>query len=330
MSTRISLADWPESDRLDYMREASAALWVPMDFTFCPVAPAWAEFRASGLGPMQVVVIDCLPAVVHRTPQLISRADPDLMKAFLVLDGTSVVGQGDNQARLTAGDLAVYDTRRPYDIALGADQDVPTRLRGLTFTFSASLLPLSPAGITELAGTRIPATPGVGDLTSQFLLQLARNIDSYTPAEAARLSSAALEVLATRLARELDIRDWGTAETRRQALLTEVQAFICQHLGEHWLSPADIAAAHHMSLRSLHQLFHDEGLTVAAWIRRRRLEQCRRDLTDPALDARPVAAIAARWGFSSAADFSRSFRAVHGVPPAEYRRFARTVKEPAL
>ena len=58
-----------------------------------------------------------------------------------------------------------------------------------------------------------------------------------------------------------------------------------------------IAAAHHISLRSLHQLFHDEGLTVAGWIRQRRLECCRRDLSDPALAARPVAAIAARWGF---------------------------------
>ena len=90
-----------------------------------------------------------------------------------------------------------------------------------------------------------------------------------------------------------------------------------------------IAAAHHISLRSLHQLFHDEGLTVAGWIRRRRLECCRRDLSDPALAARPVAAIAARWGFSSAGDFSRAFRAAHGLPPAEYRRSARVVKGPA-
>ena len=78
-----------------------------------------------------------------------------------------------------------------------------------------------------------------------------------------------------------------------------------------------------MSLRSLHQLFHDEGLTVAGWIRQRRLERCRRDLADPALAARPVAAIAARWGYPSAAEFSRAFRAAHGVPPAEYRRSAR-------
>ena len=87
-----------------------------------------------------------------------------------------------------------------------------------------------------------------------------------------------------------------------------------------------IAAAHHISLRSLHQLFHHEGLTVAGWIRRRRLEYCRQDLSNPALAGRPVAAIAARWGFSSAGDFSRAFRAVHGLPPAEYRMSARIVK----
>jgi AraC-like DNA-binding protein len=83
------------------------------------------------------------------------------------------------------------------------------------------------------------------------------------------------------------------------------------------------------AVRSLQQLFHDEGLTVAGWIRRRRLERCRRDLTDPALASQPVAAIAARWGFSSAGDFSRAFRAVHGLPPAEYRMSARVVKSSA-
>ncbi len=199
----------------------------------------------------------------------------------------------------------------------------------MTFMFPPSLLPLSRGQIRRLTATRIPASAGVGDLTSQFLLQLARNVDHYSPAEAARLSTAALEVLATRLAHELDAREWSTPEARRHALLTTVQAFIQQHLGDDWLSPATIAAAHHVSLRSLHQLFHDEGLTVAGWIRQRRLERCRRDLADPALADRPVAAVAARWGFSSAADFSRAFRALHGMPPAEYRRSARVVNSPA-
>lgn len=84
-----------------------------------------------------------------------------------------------------------------------------------------------------------------------------------------------------------------------------------------------------MSLRAVHQLFHDEGLTVGGYIRGRRMERCRRDLADPALASHPVAAIAARWGFTNAADFTRAFRAAHGMPPAAYRRSARGVKESA-
>jgi AraC-like DNA-binding protein len=329
MTTLITMDQVPAADRVDFVRQMTADTWVPMDCDSDHRASYWAEFRASGLGAMQVVVMDVMPITVRRTPPLISRADPDMLKVLLVRGGgSSVVQQGGRQARLSAGEFAFYDTRRPYEVACGVDGDRPTRL--LTFMFPPSLLPLSRSRIRQLAAVRIPATAGLGDLTSQFLLQLGRNIDHYSPAEAARLSTAALEVLATRLARELDVRDWGTPEARKHALLTTVQAFIQQHLGDPQLSPGTIAAAHHISLRALHQLFHDQGLTVAGWIRRRRLECCRRDLSDPALAARSVAAIAARWGFSSASDFTRSFHTVHGLSPSQYRRFARVVKGSAL
>jgi AraC-like DNA-binding protein len=295
MSTLIQMDHVPVADRIDFFREMTTAVWVPMECRPDLDADYRAVFRASGLGPMQVVVMDVMPTTVHRTPQLISQADPDMLKMLLVCGGgASAVAQGGQQARLSPGEFALYNTRRPYEVRCGVD-DEPTQL--LTFMFPPSLLPLSPGRLRDLAAVRIPATSGVGELTSQFLLQLARNIDSYTSADAARLSTAALEILAARLAHELDNRDWGTPETRRHALLTAVQGFIQQHLGDPELSPAAIAAAHHMSLRSLHQLFHEEGLTVAGWIRRRRLECCRRDLSDPALAGRPVAAIAAKWGF---------------------------------
>lgn len=268
--------------------------------------------------------MDIMPVTVRRTPKLISQADPDMLKLLLVCDGSFVVDQNSRQARLSAGDLAFYDTRRPYEVACGTGHD--HLARALTFMFPPSRLPLSPSLIKRLAAVRIPATAGLGDLTSQFLLQLARNVDHYSPAEAARLSTAALEVLATRLAHEQDARHWDTPEARRQALLTAVQGFIQQHLADPWLSPGTIAAAHHISLRALHQLFRDAGLTVAGSIRQRRLECCRRDLADPALTSRSVAAIAARWGYSSASDFSRTFRAAHGLSPTEYRMHARVAQ----
>jgi AraC-like DNA-binding protein len=327
MSTLIHMDHVPMADRIDFFREMTATVWVPMECRPQPGAEYRAVFRASGLGPLQVVVMEVMPTTVRRTPQLISQADPDMLKMLLVCGGgASGVAQGGQQARLSAGEFALYDTRRPYEVICGLD-DEPTQL--LTFMFPPSLLPLSPSRLRDLVATRIHATTGVGELTSQFLLQLARDIDSYSPADAVRLSTAALEILAARLAHELDNDDWGTPEARRHALLTSVQGFIQQHLGDPGLTPAAIAAAHHMSLRSLHQLFHEAGLTVAGWIRRRRLEGCRRDLSDPALAARPVAAIAARWGYSSASDFSRAFRAGHGLPPAEYRRSALVVNASA-
>jgi AraC-like DNA-binding protein len=318
----------PAADRLDFVQELTATTWVPMECRSDYQADYRGEFRSSGLGPMQVVVMDIMPITVRRTAPMISQADPDMLKLFLVVDGgSSVVDQGGQQARLSAAEFAFYDTRRPYEVSCGVDQEEPTRV--MTFMFPPSLLPLSRSQIKRLTATRIPSTTGLGEVTSQFLLQIARNIDHYTPAEAARLATAALEVLATRLAHELDACDWSTPEVRRHALLTSIQSFIHDHLGDPELSPAMIATAQHMSLRSLHQLFHDEGLTVAGWIRRRRLEGCRRDLSDPALASRPVAAIAVRWGFSSAADFSRAFRAAHGMPPAEYRTSARIVNSSA-
>ena len=328
MSALIRTDQVPTADLVDFLREVLAKMWLPMDIHPEDGTDYCAEFRASGLGPMQVVVMDVPPATVRRTPALISQADPDMLKMVLVRGGnTCVVGQDGRQARLSAGEFALYDTRRPYEVVCGAGDDRPTQM--MTFMFPPSLLPLPRNQVRQLAAVPFEASAGLGDVTAQFLLQLARNIDHYSPAEAARLSGAAMEVLATRLAHELDVHDWDTPEARRHALLTSVQAFIQRHLGDSGLSPPMIAAAHHMSLRSLHQLFHDEGLTVAGWIRKRRLECCRHDLSDPSLASRPVAAIAARWGFSSPGDFSRAFRAVHGLPPAEYRRFARIAKSPA-
>ena len=89
----------------------------------------------------------------------------------------------------------------------------------------------------------MPAGPGIGELTSWLLVQLATGMDHYTPAEAARLSTAALDVLATRLARELGGDRWVSPETRRRELQLRIHAFIQEHLGDPELSPAAIADA---------------------------------------------------------------------------------------
>ena len=74
-----------------------------------------------------------------------------------------------------------------------------------------------------------------------------------------------------------------------------------------------------MSLRYLHKLFEAQPTGVAAWSRRRRLERCRHDLLYPALREHSVTTIAARWGLTNPAHFSRCFRDAYGVAPAAFR-----------
>ncbi|WP_327581887.1 helix-turn-helix domain-containing protein [Nonomuraea sp. NBC_00507] len=129
-----------------------------------------------------------------------------------------------------------------------------------------------------------------------------------TPAEAAL--GLALATLLT----ELD-----APAARRRAHRRQIYCYIERHLGDARLSPQSIAAAHHISLRQLYKLFAEEQQPVAEWIRTRRLQHCRRDLADPTLADRPVAAIAARWGFASATHFNRLFKHAYGMPPGQYR-----------
>jgi transcriptional regulator GlxA family with amidase domain len=89
-----------------------------------------------------------------------------------------------------------------------------------------------------------------------------------------------------------------------------------------WLeraSPATAVRASYISVRQLHRLFAREGLSFGAWLREQRLRRCRDDLTNQQLTHRAVGEIAARWGFRSAAHFTRAFHARYGTTPAELR-----------
>ncbi|MGP4114507.1 AraC family transcriptional regulator [Streptomyces sp. 4N509B] len=87
-------------------------------------------------------------------------------------------------------------------------------------------------------------------------------------------------------------------------------------------SVAVVAAAHGISVRQLYRLFATSGTTPAAWIRERRLEHCRRDLTDPRLHGRSVHSIALRWGFTDPSRFSRLFRITFGMSARDDRQRA--------
>lgn len=143
--------------------------------------------------------------------------------------------------------------------------------------------------------------------------------DGLRPDIAARLGVTTVDLITTYFT-DLFGEAVGIDGANRRTLLYQVKTYIEAHLGEPDLCPAMIAAAHHLSVRSLYKLFATAGDTVAGWIRQRRLEHIRHDLTSSAHASTSITRIALQWGFTDSAHFSRVFKTAYGSSPRDYRR----------
>jgi AraC-like DNA-binding protein len=308
------------AERLEFWRTAlrnARSVPVEVEVDSEHRADFWFRLRYRDLGPVRLTQFNVKPYQVRRPPSLIRSSDPDVLTLGMILRGRGMLDQHRRQAPVPPGSFTLYDATRPYQIDIAADTSTAS---ALILTFPRAMLPLPSGKLERVTGMPIAPEPGVGALTARLLRELVAGMDHYGPAEAARLSSTALEVLATRLAHELGAGRTVEPEAHQRELLARVHAFIQQRLGDPSLTPGQVAAAQHISVRYLYNLFEADGEGgVAGVIQRRRLEACRRDLLDPALRSRPVAAIAARWGLTDPSYFGRLFRAAYGMPPAAYR-----------
>jgi len=71
------------------------------------------------LGPVGVFTVSGAPQVVRRTTSAARRSPGDLIKVCVQLNGRATVQRGGHEVCLDPGELAVYDTGRPYQIRLG-------------------------------------------------------------------------------------------------------------------------------------------------------------------------------------------------------------------
>lgn len=276
------------------------------------------QLRTNEAGAVQVIEATSrwdptrAPGDVVRTPRHIHRTDSELYKIELPVRGSLVIEQNGRQAFLRPGDFAFVDLSLPCRWTYSTQQVVVAM-------FPPALLPLRPDNVADLTGIRFPGDRGTGALVSALTRQLPIRLDDCGATERTRLGTAVLDLLGVALAARLDRTETVPRDARQRALLLRIHTFIEQRLANPGLTPDVIASAHHISTRYLYKLFESQQSTVAGWIRWRRLERCRRNLLDPALRARPVSAIAARWGFTNPAHFSRVFRNAYGFAPAEFR-----------
>ncbi|GAA0304293.1 helix-turn-helix domain-containing protein [Streptomyces turgidiscabies] len=316
--------DVPAADRFDYWRELIARTR-SNDFISSHSAEFWGELRLLELGPATVMRVSFLPTRFRRSQVMVRRSDRELYHLTLMLDAGMSLDHAGRTTTFDAHDLHLADSSRPYDFR-PTDARERRVVRGVGLDIPKALLPLPPHRIGELLNRRLSGREGVGALLAGFLTGLDRQADTLQPSDAPRLGTVALDLLSAWTAQLLEAEASLTPETRSRATAHRVQGFIRQNLHDPDLTPPVIAAAHNISLSYLHRIFQQQtqGEPVAAWIRRKRLENAHRDLADPALRCTPIHVIAARWGYPRPSDFTRAFRGAYGTSPTEHRRRALT------
>ncbi|MFC3996556.1 helix-turn-helix domain-containing protein [Nocardiopsis sediminis] len=314
--TRFSTDDLPVHDRFDAWREVISRTHAPLEMTSEHAGDFYGSQRILELDGVLVWPTLFRSLTFHRTPKLIRCFDPEAIHISFVLRGSHCHGSGAHEHVYGPAGIHPIDTSTPFTLATVAAGPL---VSGIGLEIPKALIPLPQRSVARAVGRTLPADRGAGALLRGYVTRLAANTASFRPQDRHWAAAVLTDLVTVLFADAAGAARAVPERPHRRALTLRIRSFIARNLHDADLDPAAIAAAHHISVSHLHRLFREDGTSVARWIRERRLERARRELTDPDLRDLPVHAIAARCGFRHPAGFSRAFRAFHGAAPGEVR-----------
>lgn len=302
----------PEGERQQAWREVLGRLRLPLAQAAAPE-----PFHADVSCLVSPLGMDF--AVISGTPQEISGRNPIgpiAVWIVVLLEGEATFWDGETTTALKTGDI----TYGPTGIDAALRLTTPFRL----LFINAPRVALDHRLLTPLALKvgRFAGARGLGHVFSGLLRGAAEALPDLTSEQLRPIELAVTEFLVANLAAEDSPAALGGAGAARAAHLHRVCQTIETMLADPDLSLDRVAAADGISPRSLQKLFASAHQNFSTYLRTRRLERCRLDLSSPICASLSISEICFRWGFNGSAHFSRAFKERYGVSPREFRRAA--------
>lgn len=241
-------------------------------------------------------------------------ADPrdSRLVAVILSSGRGAVRQGGQTTELGAGDLCFIRSGREATLTFeGAFEIILVMVPEQVF---AEQSPLWRAALSK----RIPATVGAPAVFLDAIQSLQRWRDTLGHASADGIGNALVDLMGAVVCFGVPA-DSGCV-MRSLYHRERVKQFAQENLRNPELNVERIAEAVKLSPRQIHRLFANEAMSLMRWVWVRRLENCHRELREPASAKRTISDIAYAWGFNDQAHFSRAFRKHFGVSPRDVRR----------
>lgn len=236
----------------------------------------------------------------------------DAIKIFVPTNGTAVLTQAGRDARLDPGALGFVATDSEYSVSTHSG------FESLILMLPRQELGLHRDNVSELTANSFDAGHGIEAVVVPYLTQLAGNLGLLAGPGGKRLVRTTSDLVGTLLLAQLAPR-LSEAQASRAALFEEAREYIRSNLHERSLSPGLIASELFISPRHLRMIFAEYGETVTGFVRSQRLEAARIELCDPAQAHLTISDIAASFGFSDGAHFTRTFKDRFGSTPSDFR-----------
>ncbi len=274
-----------------------------------------ARLSLGRLGPIQFVRMSTNRSDIRRTRRHIVPGAPRLYSFLLQAKGSSVFQHCGQEAHLAEGDFTLCDSAAPHSFSV-ADSSTVIMLR-VDGTMLREHLPTP----ERYCGMRLRHEIGLTAPMSAMIETLDGRLESgFTSVYDSSVARHLLEMMAMSYAIGFEeLPELSAVIKGRQA---DVVRYIEDRLRDPKLSPASVAEGLRISPRYLRTVFAGTGEKVSAYIIRRRLEECAKQIRNPAWAGHTLTEIAFAWGFNSAAHFTRTFHEQFGMAPREYRRVA--------
>lgn len=299
----LSTSAVPAREAFAFWRDMICATFVQLDAR--PVADAEFAGRIEHVpvGELELSTVVAGSQHVRRTRSLVARGDEEYLLASIQVGGQGRVEQDDRVAVLSAGEMAFYDSTRPYTLHF----DDP--FHQLVAQIPKRDLSL---GDTRAMTARVLDRQGPGGVVAGFFTSLQQALKT-SPAESVALLPQAVGLLSA--AASCADRARPDADAVDALARERVLGFLRRNLADPGLNAERVAQGCGVSRRTLYRVIGAEG--VATRLRRMRIERAKELLvTAP---ERPAGRVGLECGFDSESGFYRAFRSVTGQSPGEYR-----------
>ncbi len=221
-----------------------------------------------------------------------------------------LINQGGREALVAPGNFTIVNGAEAYRF----ENREHLRLRTLRIPCRSlrSRLP----GVDDCVATVASAAQACTGLFLDFAASYFKHAPALPAELSARVEQQLLDLLILALT---DDRSASSDTSVRSGHRLRAMRVIERRFSDPALQPADVAHAIGVSDRYLQKIFSDNGQTITAVIRKRRLSEAKRLLANRKQNRLGITQIALMVGFSDPAYFSRVFRQDCGLAPVDYQ-----------